>query len=269
MYDFLRRPAWIASHVVMAALIVLAVVLGFWQKSRYDEETARQEQIDARAAAEPVPYDEVVDPAASPAEVDPDVEFTRVQVTGRYDTDAEVAILNRSLGGSPGAWLLTPLVRDDGTAVPVLRGWIQYDPSGTQVDFPEVAPPEGEVTVTGVLQLTQVRGSLGPVDAEDGTLQAMARVDLDRFAEQLDQPLAPAWVMLDGQDPPQPGELPAVVEVTASEASQNFGYMVQWWIFAAIGLIGYPLILRRVARNRARGEQVPDQVPDQVPSEVP
>jgi cytochrome oxidase assembly protein ShyY1 len=75
--------------------------------------------------------------------------------------------------------------------------------------------------------------------------------------------------MLDGQDPPQPGELPAVVEVTASEASQNFGYMVQWWIFAAIGLIGYPLILRRVARNRARGEQVPDQVPDQVPSEVP
>lgn len=261
MYDFLRRPAWIASHLVMASLIVLAIVLGFWQKSRYDEETARQAQIDALAAAEPVPYDDVVDPGGSAADIDPDVEFTRVVVTGRYDTDAEVAILNRSRGGSPGAWVLTPLVRDDGTAVPVVRGWIQYDPSGTQVDFPEAAPPEGEVTVTGVVQLTQVRGSLGPVDAEDGTLQAMARVDLERFAQQLDPPLAPAWIMLDGQDPPQPGELPAVVEVSAADAAQNFGYMVQWWIFAAIGAIGYPLILRRVARNRIRGDQVPDDDP--------
>ena len=33
--------------------------------------------------------------------------------------------------------------------------------------------------------------------------------------------------------------------------------MVQWWIFATIAAVGYPLILRRVARNRARGEQVP------------
>lgn len=264
MYDFLRRPAWIASHVVMASLIVLAVVLGFWQKSRYDEETARQEQIDALAAADPVPYDEVVDPTASPSEVDPDVEFTRVQVTGRYDTDAEVAILNRSRDGQPGAWVLTPLVRDDGTAVPVVRGWIPYDPSGAQVDFPEAAPPEGEVTVAGVVQLTQVRGSLGSVDAEDGTLEVMARVDLARFAQQLDQALTPAWVMLDAQQPPQPGELPAVVEVSAADAAQNFGYMVQWWIFAAIGLIGYPLILRRVAHNRARGDQVPDQVPVEV-----
>ena len=119
-------------------------------------------------------------------------------MSGVYDTDAEVAILNRSRGGAPGAWVLTPLVQDDGTAVPIVRGWISYDPSGTQVDFPEAAPPEGEVTVTGVLQLTQVRGSLGPVDAADGTLEALARVDLVRFGEQLDEPLAPAWVMLDG-----------------------------------------------------------------------
>ena len=112
--------------------------------------------------------------------------------------------------------------------------------------------------VTGVLQLTQERGSLGPVDAADGTLEALARVDLVRYGEQLDAPLAPAWVMLDGQEPPQPDDVPATVELSAGESSQNFGYMVQWWIFALIAAIGYPLILRRVARNRSRGEQVPD-----------
>lgn len=265
MYDFLRRPAWIVSHIVMASLILLAVVLGFWQRSRYEEESARADRIEALAAQEPVPYDEVVDPAAAPDEVDADAEFRRVQVTGEYDTAAEVAVLNRSRGGVPGAWVLTPLVQSDGTAVPVVRGWIPYDPAGTQQEFPEAAPPEGEVTVTGVVQLTQVRGSLGPVDAPEGTLRTLARVDLARYAEQLDDPLAPAWVMLDGQTPPQPGELPEPVELVASDAGQNFGYMVQWWIFALIGAIGYPLILRRVARNRARGEQVPDQVPSEVP----
>lgn len=257
MYDFLRRPAWIVSHVLVAALIVLAVVLGFWQRSRYFEENGKQDRLDELAARPPVPYGDVVDADESPDAVDPDVEFTRVEVTGRYDTDAEVAILNRSNGGAPGAWVLTPLVQADGTAVAVVRGWIPYDPAGTQVDFPDAAPPTGEVTVTGLVQLTQERGSLGPVDAPDGTLQALARVDVGRYGEQLDEPLAPAWVLLDGQAPPQEGDLPSVVVLQAGDSGQNFGYMVQWWIFALIGLIGYPLILRRVARNRARGEQVP------------
>jgi cytochrome oxidase assembly protein ShyY1 len=253
MYDFLRRPAWIVSHLVVASLIVLAVVLGFWQRSRYLEETDRQDRIDALAASDPVPYDDVVEPGTSPDEVDPEIEFTRVQVTGEYDTSAEVAILNRSLGGAPGAWVLTPLVQADGTAVPVVRGWITYDPAGSQEDFPEAAPPEGEVTVTGIVQLTQERGSLGAVDAAEGTLQSMARIDLARFAQQLDRPLGGAWVMLDEQSPPQPDGIPATVEVAAADSSQNFGYMVQWWIFATIALIGYPLVLRRVARHRSEG----------------
>lgn len=271
MYDFLRRPAWIVSHLVVASLIVLAVVLGFWQRSRYQEETARQGRIDALAASDPVPYDDVVEPGTSPGDVDPDVEFTRVQVAGEYDTSAEVAILNRSMGGAPGAWLLTPLVRADGSAVPVVRGWISYDPAGSQEDFPEAAPPEGEVTVTGIVQLTQERGSLGAVDAAEGTLQSMARIDLARFAQQLDQPLGGAWVMLDEQTPPQPDGIPAPVEVAAADASQNFGYMVQWWIFATIALIGYPLVLRRVARHRSEGAPpggppLPDDAPTTAPA---
>jgi len=259
MYDFLRRPAWILSHVVATALIALAMVLGFWQLSRYQEESTEQDRIEELAMQAPVPFDEVVSAGLSPDEVDAGVEYTPVSVTGRFDTENEVAVLNRTRGGAPGAWLLTPLVRSDGTAVPVVRGWIPYDAAGLEEDFPEAAPPEGEVTVTGLVQLTQVRGSLGPIDAADGTLSALARVDLARYAEQLDEPLAPAWVVLDAQQPLQSGDLPAIVELTVGDSGQNFGYMMQWWIFGAIGAVGYPLIIRRVARNRARGEQVPDQ----------
>ncbi len=260
MYSFARRPLWILSHVVVVSLILLAIALGFWQRSRYMEETAKQDRLEALAARAPVPYEDAVDLATAPSEVDPAAEFTRVTTSGVYDTDAEVAIRNRTYEGSPGAWLLTPLVRDDGTAVAVVRGWIPYDATGEQTDFPEAAPPEGRVTITGVLQVTQRRGSLGGVDAAGGRLEALSRVDLERYAEQLDHELAPAWVMLDGQDPPQPGDLPAVVELSAGEASQNFGYMFQWWVFALIGMIGYPLILRRVAHNQQT--QQSDSEPD-------
>lgn len=251
MYSFARRPLWMLSHVVVVALILLAVALGFWQRSRYLEETAKQDRIESLASEPPVPYADVVDIGADPAEVDPSVEFTRVEVSGVYDTSAEVAVRNHTYQGSPGAWLLTPLVADDGTAVPIVRGWIPYDATGMQKDFPEAAPPDGRVTVTGVIQLTQQRGSLGAVDPAGGELAALSRVDLERFAEQLDAELAPAWVMLDGQEPPQRVELPALVELSAGEASQNFGYMFQWWIFALIGSVGYLLILRRVSRSAA------------------
>lgn len=258
MYEFARRPVWILSHFVIGALILLAIGLGFWQRSRYYEETSKQQRLDALAARDPVPLSDVVDPALGIGEVGRGIEFTRVEVVGSYDTDAEVAIRNRTYEGSPGAWVLTPLIQEDGTAVPVVRGWITYDATGRQTSYPDAAPPGGQVTVTGVLQLTQDRGSLGAVDPAGGVLGALSRVDLRRFAQQLDYPLAPVWVMLDGQDPPQQGDLPAVVELSAGDASQNFGYMAQWWIFAVIGLVGYPLILRRVGRNRELGDQVPD-----------
>lgn len=257
MYSFLRRPAWIVSHVLVVLLVAALVGLGFWQRSRWQEETAKKEQLEARAAEPPVDLDEVVPPGSGFGDVGSDLRFRRVTVTGTYDEAAEVAVLNRSDRGAPGAWVLTPLVRADGTAVAVVRGWIPYDPAGQDPPFPDSLPPEGEVTVTGNVQLTQRRGSFGPVDDSEGRLAALARVDLERFGRQLDMDLAPVWVLLDEQDPPQSGELPRHVELLTEDPSQNFSYMVQWWVFAAIAAGGYPLVLRTVARSRARREDEP------------
>jgi cytochrome oxidase assembly protein ShyY1 len=172
----------------------------------------------------------------------PDSErYKRVVVEGTYDATAEVAILNRSRDGAPGAWVLTPLVQADGTAVPVVRGWIPYDPvAANAAPFPDSVPPEGPVRVTGNLQPTQERGSFGSSDDDAGTLRA--------------------WVLLDAQDPPQPGGLPATIELQTTDPSQNFSYMMQWWIFALIALAGYPLVLRVVARNKAKGDQTPEDL---------
>ena len=265
MYAFLRRPAWILSHVLVAALVVSLVGLGFWQRARWLDEKDKKERLEAKAQSDPRPFDEVVAPGAGISEVDEPLRYTRVTVTGTYDVEAEVAILNRSQAGSPGAWVLTPLVTEDGSAVPVVRGWIPYDPAGVDPPFTDALPPEGEVTVTGNLQLTQRRGSVGAVDPAEGRLPALSRVDLERFAQQLPYDLAPAWVLLDGQEPAQTGDLPDLVRLQTQDPAQNFSYMVQWWIFAAIAAGGYPLVLRTVARSRARGDQVPEEPEEQVP----
>lgn len=269
MYDFLRRPMWILSHVLIALLVLALIGLGLWQRARWIEESDKAERLEQRAQFAPLPYEDAVDPTADPAAFDPELRFTRVEATGVYDTDAEVAILNRSQNGAPGAWVLTPLVTAEGTAVPVLRGWIPLDPTGEAPPFRNAEPPDGEVTVSGTLQPTQERGGIGAIDDADGTLESLARVDLARLAEQLPYPLGPAWVLLDDQQPPPALELPQQVELLTDDPSQNFSYMVQWWIFAVIALLGYPLVLRGVARHRSTEVSDGDELAERAPTAPP
>jgi cytochrome oxidase assembly protein ShyY1 len=269
MYDFLRRPAWIVSHVLVALAVVAMIGLGFWQRQRWVDESAKSDALEAQSASTPVPLEEVlgdadVTSATRPAEVPETVEFRRVEVTGTYDPAGEVLVRNRSQGGAPGAWVLTPLVQADGTAVAVVRGWVPLDIDPPAPPFPGSEPPPGEVTVTGLVQRSQEQGSFGGADPPEGTLRTLARVDVARLDQQVDADFEPVFVVLDSQTPAQPAAargLPEPVKIDVPTPETNFSYMVQWWIFATIAIVGYPLVLRRVAHNRARGDQTPDDDP--------
>ncbi len=272
MYGFLRKPLWLLSHVLIAALVIALIGLGFWQRSRYLEEREKSQQLQTIARATPVSLSQVIaDSVTDPSEVPESARYRRVEVSGVYDSTHEVAILNRSRGGAPVAWVMTPRVQEDGTAVPIVRGWIPLEPSAEAPPFPGSTAPPGRVTVTGNLQLTQQRGSFGSTDPKTGELTSLSRVDLDRFEQQLPYKIEPAWVLLDGQTPTQANDSPAVIELQTKDPSQNFSYMMQWWIFALIALCGYPLVLRMVARNKAKGDQTPsdDTDPDHDPDEIP
>jgi cytochrome oxidase assembly protein ShyY1 len=119
--------------------------------------------------------------------------------------------------------------------------------------------------VTGVVQRTQERGLFGATDPASGRLRTLARVDLARFAKQVSGPIEPVYLLADGQTPPQTAKaggaaLPQQVQLELPTPSTNLSYMIQWWIFTLIAICGYPLVLRRVARNRARGDTTPDDV---------
>lgn len=259
MYDFARRPLWIVSHVLVAVAVLVMVRLGFWQMSRWQEEDRALDRIEAGLAAEPVPLWEVVDLSTPPGSVDEDVSYRRVVVEGTWAPEDEVVVRNRSEGGSPGGWVLTPLVTAEGTAVAVVRGWVPLDLSNEGGPVAAAAPAEGPARVVGPVLTTQSPTSLGPKDPAEGRLDSLARVDLERYSAQVGAPLAGVWVMADDVRPPGP-EVLVPVEPELPNPSQNVSYMVQWFLFATIAAVGYVLILRRMAgggRARGRVSEVP------------
>jgi surfeit locus 1 family protein len=240
---FLLRPRWLLSHLFVVALVVTMVSLGFWQLRRLDERRDRNALVEARSAEPVVPIGDLLDPAEGDAEVDA-VRHRTVSATGVYDDDATIVVRNRTLDGAAGAWLVTPLDLGGGERVGVIRGFVGLAPDGSAVDVPA---PAGDVTVTGLvvdpdgLDGTAPRDVAPLLDASDGILPALVRVD------ESDPPEARAG------DPERPDPA-AILPVPPPELSEgpHLSYAVQWFIFSAIAIAGYPLVLRRVVSRRGR-----------------
>lgn len=256
-WSFALRPKWLVRHVAVVVLVVVMVLLGFWQLRRLDEKRDYAALVEARQA-EPVadvlavvPAGDAVDAAGVDA-----VLYRTVTATGVYEDDDTVVVENRTYNGASGAWVLTPLRFDDGSAVLVNRGFIGYDRDGAIVP---PAAPEGRVSVEGLVFPSQERGRFGPTDAPEGDLEVLARVDLARFAAQVDYDVLPAYIQLIESSPPEdevPAETPALVPLGAPEPGEgpHLAYAVQWFIFSTIAAVGYVLLLRRVAHDQAKEE---------------
>jgi surfeit locus 1 family protein len=263
VYRFALRPRWIASHLLVLALVVLMVNFGFWQLRRLDEKRDRNDLLAERTTQQEVPIEDLVDPDDGYA-VGGELAYRPASATGRYDAAEEVLVRNRTMDGRPGYWVLTPLELDTGDAVVVLRGWVPLAVGDRGAPVAEAPPPAGTVTVRGSVATTQERGAIGPRDAESGDLTVLSRADIARMATQSDHPLLPVLLQLESQEPP-PAALPQPVEPPEPSEGPHLSYAVQWFIFSAIGLFGYPLVLRKVAHAKARDAR-PD-TPDAV--EVP
>jgi len=243
-FSFTSRPVWLLGHLVLAASVGVFIVLGLWQFERHEERRDLDVQIDARLTAQPVPLAQLITEHGSQAA---DLALRRVTLQGTYLVTEEVIWQARTRSGASGHDILTPLQTADGLII-VDRGWVPIDVEGPPVVGAE--PPSGVVTVDGVILEGQTRGRFGPTDPTVGDLERISRVDLDRLQLQLDEPLTPFYVQLIAQQPGQPDGLPlAQIEPEAGTGPPHLSYAVQWFVFAAVALIGYPILLWRTARR--------------------
>lgn len=237
---------WLATHVLVIAAVVTMVNLGFWQLDRLNEKREQADTLEARADEPTVPLDSLVDPTDDVA-VAESLQYRNVTATGTYLTDDEVLVANRTQNSQPGYWVVTPLQISENEAVPVVRGFVELVVGDEGVPVPAVLPPEGTVTVEGWVQGTAERGSFGGSDDRPGSIERFNRLDIDRLAEQIDVPLDPVALMAADQEPAPSDQLLAV-PLPEPDLGPHLGYAGQWFLFAVVFTVGYPLMIRRQAR---------------------
>jgi surfeit locus 1 family protein len=246
--QILRSPKWLAGHLLVLVVIVAFVNLGFWQLRRLDERRSFNAQVTARLEAPPVALAQLLDEQGG----DPErLAYRRVTVTGRYLTEEEIRLSTRQHEGQPGHHLLTPLIYDEGRAVVVNRGWVPL-----ALDDPPVAEAlpgadGAEVTVSGVLVPGQEPAGFG-VDVPEGDTEYLGVIDLDRIQQQVDPTLAPVAIQAADQTPPPPRELPVPAALPPLTEANHLNYAGQWFLFATVVAVGYPILLRRTIRDHSR-----------------
>ncbi|MEZ5383250.1 MAG: SURF1 family protein [Microthrixaceae bacterium] len=250
-YRFARRPWWIVLHVLVLVAVLVMVRLGFWQLDRLHEKQDLADTLAAREREPSVAIDTLVEPADSTEAAD-ELSYRNVTATGEYLADEEVLIANRTQGGLPGYWVVTPLRLSGDEAVAVLRGFVPLAVGDEGVPVPAAAPPAGPVSVTGWVQSTAERGLLGGSDDRPGTLERYNRLDLERLAEQVSVPLDPVALVATGQEPATDGDALQEVPRPEPDLGPHAGYAGQWFLFALVFAVGYPLFLRRQARSGRR-----------------
>ncbi|WP_037733099.1 SURF1 family protein [Streptomyces megasporus] len=256
-YRFLLSRQWVILTLVALLLIPAMVWLGFWQFHRHEERVARNDLIATSLASEPVAVDELVAPGRGP---EGDDRYRPVTATGTYDTRHEVVVRQRTAadGKRIGYHVLTPLVREDGTAVLVNRGWIPA--AGDLTKFPDVPKaPSGEVTVTGRLMADETES--GGVKEKAGLPpRQVMLIDSERAAREMDRPVLGGYVALAGTSPEPSGEQPQLLpEPDHDSIGSHLAYAFQWWLFAAGVPVGWVVLVRREHRDRlAAGERGAD-----------
>ena len=235
----LLRPAWLLSHVLVAALLVVTANLGFWQLRRLDTRRSYNAVVAARAD-EPVVALATALGALKGGGTPEDLRHVRVVVPGTWAEGAQVYLANRSMDGVPGVHVVTLLLIDGihpGVGVAVDRGFV---PRGLYLDGDPApwAPTAAAVEVVGSLDV----GRLG----ERGHGAEVDRIDLEALAERWGTALAPMWVRAvdDGAS-----GLPVAAPVVDLGDGSHLSYAFQWFVFTLIGLGGYPLVLVRLARR--------------------
>lgn len=204
-----------ALVLVGALLAGVMIMLGLWQMQVFENQG--QSGAIARMNQAPVPLESV---ATAGSDITDGYGRT-VTFTATYRAGEQVLI---PVQGQPGTFrVLTAAKLADGTVVPVVRG--------ETTDTVPPATPSGPVAQRGVLL------------ASDASVQAdlppgqMGSVYLPVLVQTWPDPMIAGYVTLPADLATAQGLKPAAPLLPSGRGSvQNFGYALQWWVFAATAL---------------------------------
>jgi len=246
----------ISLRGILATAFVLAmcgvcVRLGFWQLDRLQQRKARNHAVEVAARMPVLDYDSMT---AEAIEREPALFLDRhMRAAGSYDPSGEIVLRGRADEGRPGVHLVTPLVVPGvPRALLVNRGWVP-SPDAATVDARQYAEP-GTRTVEGVLmEIPRGTKNGGEPARQEGGATSYRRLDLDVLRRAERRPIVRLYLQqLPGADSAA-GRPPVRVPLPEPGNGPHLSYAVQWFSFAAIGLIGLAVVFLRRREAAAPG----------------
>jgi surfeit locus 1 family protein len=250
-----HAPLTLTRGGIVGTLLVVAVALtcirlGFWQLDRLEERRARNSALEERLAQSPLA---IAGPLADTA----GMSYRRARAEGTFDHDRTIVLPGRSYMGTPGVHVLTPLRLDgSGTGVLVNRGWVPAADAAT-IDYDAIRTA-ADTAVEGILlPFPGRRASLGvpgTADPDSAFRRVWYAIDENLLRRQFPYRLVDAQLQLlpvEGER----GGLPRPLAPPPLDEGPHRGYAMQWFSFAAIAVIGWIALQSRERRSRAAHER--------------
>lgn len=228
--------------LVIAAVIVM-IRLGLWQLDRLDQRRTFNARVEEQLSQNAL----IINKENLRADLY-NMEYREGIVLGEYDHDHQVVLRNQDWQGRLGVHLITPLIiQGSDQAILVNRGWIPYEEfeSGELAQFDEM----GLVEVNGVIRRSQKKPRIGgradeiPAEGEPA-LQAWNWINVEGIAGQLPYELLPVYLQSSPESSRNQMPYRTQPDLELSEGS-HLGYALQWFTFATILAVGYPIYVRR------------------------
>lgn len=228
---------------LLAAVFVGFILLGNWQVRRYHLKLKIAQEIATRVHAPPV---DAPGPAGWPRIAAGDDQYLHVRLRGRFV--GSQTLVHGSSSKGYGYWVMAPLRTDRGFIVLVNRGYVPPESSGMPAAA-KMAPPGGEVSLTGLLRLTEPRGGFLRRNQPEKDLWYSRDVAAIAAADHLpaDQ-VAPYFVDADAAT----GDAgPPIAGLTNIHIyNHSFGYAVTWYLLALGTLLAAGIMVRHEWRIR-------------------
>lgn len=236
----LLTPRWVGRAMLLVVVVVSCGWLGSWQ-------------WDVAHAEPPTPPDTLTaaftDIHQPGRPVDQDQVGRRVWLSGTFDEQLDLVVVDRLNAERAGTWVLSAFEVEgsDGAVVPIVRGWL---PLGATV--PPVPP--GHQDLVGWLEPTEpdLLREQGREPLPAGQVEIVSSAELLSL---WDRPLYQGFVIQQkpAVEPPLVGVSPPSLAATQHVDWQNLAYAIQWWIFGLFAIFWFVRIVRVEREDLAAG----------------
>ncbi|MGN6790563.1 MAG: SURF1 family protein [Rhodanobacteraceae bacterium] len=222
---------------LLAAVFAGFILLGNWQVRRYHLKLKTAHDIATRVHAPPV---DAPGPAQWPRIADGQLQYLHVRLRGRF-TGSQTLVHGSSSKGY-GYWVMAPLRMDRSFIVLVNRGYVAPEPSGAPASA-NIAPPDGEVTLTGLLRFSEPGGGFLRHNQPEKNLWYSRDVAAIAASDKL-PPKQVAPYFVDADAGANAGEPPYAGLTNIHIYNHSFGYAVTWYLLAIGTLLAAGTMIR-------------------------